>query len=165
MHELRKLKHSERPVSSTDNKERLEKFFAQSSEPISERRQQEVRPDSIRSEVSGLSERRPVSSRLQSNSFRRDLEDIIRGNLVRQERELETAIRLRTAGLTVHQSAPIVGNDAMAQLSETLSQSSVHSSLHSSSVHSGEQWNGGIPVPPSGGPPQHMSPGMQQVSR
>ena len=160
MYELRKLQHGERPVSNTDSKEKLEKFFSRATEPTtSENREEPPRPDSVRVEVRGLLERRPVSSVIQSDQFRRNLEDVIRGTLVRQERELQTALRLQSAGLSVNQQrAPIVDGGDTSQHSDTMSQVSHASSMHSS-VPSGEhQWNG--PPPP---PEPQMSPGMPQV--
>ena len=159
MFELRKLQHGERPVSNTDSKEKLEKFFLQTTEPAEETRDRTPRPDSIRVEVSGLLQSRPVSSVIQSESFRRNLEGIIRGSVIRQERELQTALRLQSAGLAVQQNSPIVNTDGgvPSHHSDTLSQASYVSSHHSS-VPSGEN------VPPPPHPGAQGQPQMPQVN-
>ncbi|XP_064631292.1 uncharacterized protein LOC135489726 [Lineus longissimus] len=92
MGEMRSLKLGEKPVTGHQRQEVLNDFLAkrvQASEkaasgnnvPSNSQNVEEHRPDAIVVEVSGLFERRPVSSMLQSQSFRRDLERIVRGSV------------------------------------------------------------------------------------
>ncbi|XP_038046154.1 nuclear transcription factor Y subunit beta-like isoform X2 [Patiria miniata] len=169
--ELRKLQHGQRPVTNTDRRETLEEFFSdalgQSSTPGQPEggvpaRRQASRPESVVSEVQGLSERRPVSSVLGSESFRRNLEDVIRGTLVRQDRELQQAIRLRAAGFDVGNSrAPSTGSnaDTLQQHMENLSQLS-HSS---SSSHPSGLGDMSVFPPPPPPPVQPMMPQQPQL--
>ena len=135
MLELKKLQHGQRPVTNTESRETLEEFFSGESRDGTERRTPS-RPESVLSEVRGLSERRPVTSVLRSSAFRRNLEDVIRGTLVRQDSELQRAIRLRSAGFNVGNSRPTVpvSVDPFQQHIEHLSQLS-HSSHTSTSSH------------------------------
>ena len=168
MLELRKLQTGHRPVTSTESRETLEDFFSGGE------RQTNNRPQSVLSEVQGLSERRPVSSVLRSNAFRRNLEDVIRGTLVRQDRELQQTLRLRSAGFNAGgSSTPAVhpSADAFQQHLESLSQLS-----HSSRTSTGSHPSLGLadvfsppppppPVPQYGQQVQHQQQQQQQVSQ
>jgi hypothetical protein len=58
-----------------------EKAASGNNIPSNSQNVEEHRPEAVVVEVSGLFERRPVSNLLQSESFRRDLERIVRGSV------------------------------------------------------------------------------------
>ncbi|XP_022080894.1 uncharacterized protein LOC110973943 [Acanthaster planci] len=163
--ELRKIQHGHRPVTNTDRRETLEEFFSDALNQSTSggprqpqggaegsARRPASRPQSVLSEVQGLSERRPVTSVLASESFRRNLEDAIRGSLVRQDRELQQAIRLRAAGFDVGSTraptATVANADPFQQHMESLSQLS-HSSSSSHPSGLGDLSVFSPPPPPS----------------
>lgn len=89
-------------------------------------------------ELEGLSRQRSVTQRLQCPTFRRDLENMVRGVVVRQEREVEAVLRLRVAGLPGNRPLPLAGEasrvDTGSYVSGVSSISSGHSLLPSVST-------------------------------
>lgn len=82
LHELTRLRQSDRPVTSSGNKEAVESFFQQTdSNSLNCTETSTHRPEAIIVEVQGLVERRPVSSLLQSLNFRRTLENALVGSI------------------------------------------------------------------------------------
>ncbi|XP_019626346.1 PREDICTED: uncharacterized protein LOC109471461 isoform X2 [Branchiostoma belcheri] len=101
--ELRRISHGERPVSGQGICEKLDSFFrgqigADSAElgeendenrpTSSQRRTEERRPEAVRLEVRGLFDQHRVSNVLQSDLFRRELENVVRGGLSRFHRSV-----------------------------------------------------------------------------
>ena len=104
MFELRRLKMGERPVTGQGNKEAVEGFFqrqlnsAETGVPT-----EEHRPEAVMVEVQGLVERAPVSSILQSQGFRRRLENALRTSIAGR---LEISpSHLRNAGARLRSTA------------------------------------------------------------
>jgi hypothetical protein len=174
MTELRKLQHAQRPVTNTDSRETLEEFFTNAAQPDGAPARPANRPESVRSEVQGLAESRPVTSVLSTQSFRRSLEGVIRGTLVRQDRELQQALRLQAAGFGPARAAPAAAQpaastaDAFQQHMESLSQlSHSSSSSHTGLVDLFSPPHGppqAPPLPPPGPPmmPPQSQPNWQQ---
>ncbi|XP_078667902.1 uncharacterized protein LOC144909680 isoform X2 [Branchiostoma floridae x Branchiostoma belcheri] len=101
--ELRRISHGDRPVSGQGICEKLDSFFrdrigADSAElgeendenrpTSSQRRTEERRPEAVRLEVRGLFDQHRVSNVLQSDLFRRELENVVRGGLSRFHRSV-----------------------------------------------------------------------------
>ncbi|KAI0232094.1 hypothetical protein LSAT2_017595 [Lamellibrachia satsuma] len=114
MFELRRLQMGDRPVTGQGNREAVEDFFSQTA-PHAESSAAtgtttHHRPESIIVEVNALVERRPVSSMLQSDLFRRNLETMVRGTLgrlgplVTTNRPTPPAARQQTTNATVPQT-------------------------------------------------------------
>ncbi|KAI0232093.1 hypothetical protein LSAT2_017594 [Lamellibrachia satsuma] len=114
MFELRRLQMGDRPVTGQGNREAVEDFFNQTA-PHAEGSAatgttNHHRPESVIVEVNALVERRPVSSMLQSDLFRWNLETMVRGTLVSRlgpmvttYRPTPTAVRQQT---TTNATAP-----------------------------------------------------------
>ncbi|KAK2151649.1 hypothetical protein LSH36_356g06010 [Paralvinella palmiformis] len=81
MFELRRLQLGDRPVTGQGNKEAVENFFSRSQTGEGATGEGEHRPENVTVEVSALIERRPVTSLLQSDRFRRNLESALHGAL------------------------------------------------------------------------------------
>ncbi|CAH1257932.1 NEURL1B [Branchiostoma lanceolatum] len=103
MFELRRISHGDRPVSGHGICEKLDAFFrnhvgadstelseedGQSRPTGSQRRTEERRPEAVRLEVRGLFDQHRVSGVLQSDLFRRELENVVRGGLSRFHRSV-----------------------------------------------------------------------------
>ncbi|KAK2173937.1 hypothetical protein NP493_839g00077 [Ridgeia piscesae] len=111
MFELRRLQMGDRPVTGQGHREAVEDFFNQTAPPADgtagHRTTNHHRPESIIVEVNALVERRPVSSMLQSDLFRRNLETMVRGTLgrlgplVTTYRPTPTATRRQTVNATL----------------------------------------------------------------
>ncbi|XP_072177237.1 uncharacterized protein [Diadema setosum] len=165
MCELLTIQNSHRPVSKGDQRRRLERFLRQhihgdvsdsisvdsndGSESSSSSRQR--RNGVVTMELEGLSRQQSVTQRLQSDGFRQRLENIIRSTIGRQEREVEAALRLRTAGLPGNRRVPLAAEggavaDTASQASG-ISSFSDSSSLHISVLHEG------VPAAPPPPPP------------
>ena len=105
MFELRRLTHGERPVSGQGHVKSLDQFFSryqQQQQPSGQDRNKPTtssghrdddvraaddggdRPEAVRVEISALFERRPVTSLIQSEAFRRQLERAVRGGITRE---------------------------------------------------------------------------------
>ncbi|ESO97035.1 hypothetical protein LOTGIDRAFT_231775 [Lottia gigantea] len=95
MYELRRIQHGDRPVTGQGRKEQVDQFFAKriqasaSAEnvPSNVDNVEEHRPEAVVVEVQGLYEQHRVSQMLQSQQFRRQLENIIRGNITTAPRQ------------------------------------------------------------------------------
>ena len=85
MYELRGLQHGHRPVTGQDNKRAVESFFNRALQESSGEGPapgyEPPRPEAVVVEVNALVERRPVSSVLQSQRFRNNLEHVLRGTI------------------------------------------------------------------------------------
>ncbi|CAL1526424.1 unnamed protein product [Lymnaea stagnalis] len=112
MFELRKIEHGERPVTGQNHRANIQHFMekhvviepneiadGKHKIPLPEDSTVNHRPESIVVEVQGIIEQRPVSSILQSASFRRQLENVIRGTIQHARRETS-----RNAPLNLPQS-------------------------------------------------------------
>lgn len=191
MMELKNIQDKNKRVSDGRNCRRLERFFTRaltgdnqsetgsvSSDTSDSTTSTTGRTESVVLEVRGLFQTQPVTSALQRNNFRSQLETIIRGNLIRQEREMETALRLQNAGLPGHAAGGRSLTDGFVAHQLHEESSTVSSSTHSSgnihpsnpSIFSPGQ---GVPPPPPPPPPgmvnqfmpipmQYQPPQMQQ---
>ncbi|XP_071828378.1 uncharacterized protein [Apostichopus japonicus] len=174
MLELQSIQERTKRVSDGKNLKRLERFFTQAqragdyqsetesvSSDQSENSTTSGEQRSVVLEVRGLFQSQPVTSVLESHNFRSQLENIIRGNVVRQERELETALRLRNAGLPGNtvSGRPLTDGFVPANLHEEAStiSSSTHSSVNihpsSSNVAASQHHGHPMPTPPPPAPP------------
>lgn len=98
MFELRRIRHGERPVTGQNNRENIANFMSKHLQepagassgktniPANVDAVEEHRPEAILVEVQGVIEQRRVSSMLQTQSFRRHLENIIRGSIAAASR-------------------------------------------------------------------------------
>ncbi|XP_786151.2 uncharacterized protein LOC581034 [Strongylocentrotus purpuratus] len=151
MHELRQIQDSHRPVSKGDQRRNIDRFLRlhlngevsdSTSEDSNEGNHQSPRRrrrnGMVVQELEGLSRQRSVTQRLQCPTFRRDLENMVRGVVVRQEREVEAVLRLRVAGLPGNRPLPLAGEasrvDTGSHVSGVSSISSGHSLLPSVST-------------------------------
>ncbi|XP_074647977.1 uncharacterized protein LOC141903657 [Tubulanus polymorphus] len=101
MYELRQLQLGEKPVTGRDSINKLDSFFGKRMEvvkqaehanvPVNTDRVEEHRPESVVVEVTTLFENRPVTSVLQSTTFRRQLENIVRSSISEYHRAASAA--------------------------------------------------------------------------
>jgi len=108
MYELRNIQHGERPVTGQNNKEKIGKFLTRHFPSDGEKEQppsdeEDHRPETVVMEVQGIIENRPVSSILQSASFRRQLENVIRGSIGSAQR---SPLNLSRSGTTSRGGTP-----------------------------------------------------------
>ncbi|XP_070540289.1 uncharacterized protein [Ptychodera flava] len=158
MYELWKLQHGEKPVTGKDARQKVETFLQEQVNPSSYTRPERRDDDPMVLEVTGLIERRPVTSVLRSSDFKRDLENAIRGTIIRQEREADRVRRQQEiAAVAAAAAAPPVADDNW----DTMSQSSYTSAIssHSSFEQNQFPWQP-IPQPPVMAYQQY--PGMAQ---
>ncbi|KAK6174505.1 hypothetical protein SNE40_017769 [Patella caerulea] len=106
MSELRRMEQGNRPVTGQGHQESVNQFFAKRMQtpagaegkenvPSNVDTVEEHRPEAVVVEVQGLYEQRRVSAMLQSEGFRRQLDNIIRGSVAAAPRR-EQPVRLRT---------------------------------------------------------------------
>ncbi|XP_077992283.1 uncharacterized protein LOC144446403 [Glandiceps talaboti] len=144
MFELRKLQHGEKPVTGKDARQKVENFLQEQTNPRMNTRPERSPNDPLVLEVQGLFERRRVTSVLESSSFKRDLENVIRGTIIRQEGGADKAHRERREQ---ERAAGAMMNTEDNW--DTLSQSSFVSAVSSHSSMDHLTW----PAPPSFTPP------------
>lgn len=175
MLELQSIQEQNKSVSDGKHCKRLDRFFSRARNGDDQAETESLSSESDASttsgnqssvvlEVRGLFQSQPVTSVLGSESFRSQLDGIIRGNLIRQEREMETALRLRNAGLpgnTVN-GRPLTEMFVPTNLHEEAStqSSSTHSSvnIHPSSAAAAQMHGNLMPTPPP--PPPPPPPGI-----
>lgn len=119
MFELRKIEHGERPVTGQNHRANIQHFMekhlvinqnkisdGKQTFPLLDENPINHRPESIVVEVQGIIEQRPVSSILQSASFRRQLENVIRGTIQNSRRETSRNAPLNLQHSTSASSLP-----------------------------------------------------------
>ncbi|KAK7494703.1 hypothetical protein BaRGS_00014101 [Batillaria attramentaria] len=123
MFELRRISHGERPVTGQNNRENIASFMAKHLQepsgadsgkenvPANVDAVEEHRPEAVVVEVQGVFEQRRVSSMLQTQSFRRHLENIIRGSIASARRPAPLRTR---ASEPPRPSTPVQRNAASA---------------------------------------------------
>nr|XP_054766353.1 formin-G-like [Lytechinus pictus] len=172
-HELRQIQNSHRPVSKGDQRRNIDRFLRQhlhgdvsdsisegSNEGSNQSPRRRRRNGIVMQELEGLSQQQSVTQRLRCPTFRRDLENMVRGVVIRQEREVEAALRLRTAGLPGNRRLPLAGEaggvDTRSSISAVSSVSSGQSLLPSVSMLGLNGIPAAPPLPPF--PGQHHIP-------
>ncbi|XP_066277390.1 AT-rich interactive domain-containing protein 1A-like [Branchiostoma lanceolatum] len=192
MFELRRISHGDRPVSGHGICEKLDAFFrnhvgadstelseedGQSRPTGSQRRTEERRPEAVRLEVRGLFDQHRVSGVLQSDLFRRELENVVRGGLSRFHRSVPPPPLPPPPPQDFNDASSTTTDvDETGSVSSFTSGSTSDVSLHSwlwqvpppppAPSHLGmgppQTGNGAFPPPPSYQAAQHAQPWQQQ---
>lgn len=144
MFELRRIRHGERPVTGQNNRENIASFISKHLQepvgagtgkdnvPANVDAVEEHRPEAVVVEVQGVFEQRRVSSMLQTQSFRRHLENIIRGSIVSASRPRPP--RPQASAESVRPSTPVQRDAAVDAYGNRSRSSSVSGGSNRSSA-------------------------------